>query len=337
MRNILIDKVQHWTKKIAVFTMTGILATGLTACSQEPFTALQQANDKMDQVKSGHTTMKLQLDNVFDTSTASEEALKMINYMKSVTIESQLVFDEDKKQFINQVYANIGGLGMDVAVYKNQDQLYLKYPVMKKYMDLKQMGQQSKQTDAVMNFKLTQETIDGLKALWEGLATKDTVMKGEPAVVTIKDKQVKATMYQIDIKGDQLKSVMQESLKLIYADPNVKATIEQAQKTAKTKQQAYTLLPEDMDRMFATMTIDTVVLKDYIDADGYILQKNVEVAYSNSNAKVQPSKTHFMMQMTHSELNQPVTLDMPEITPDKVYTEEELNKDLPAVFKSIGQ
>ena len=329
-------------KKMSVMTVVGIMALSVgTGCSTDAYTSYKAATEKTESAESGVYSLHFNLENTFDTTDATEEELKLINYLKSIAVQTTTTIDSKKESLISEVFASVGGIGFDFTFYKQKDAMYLKYPVMKKYIDLKAMQTQFGEGSATpMNFSISPETQEALKALWGNLATKENVKRGEKTGVSLRGGTVKATQYIITIEGETLKKTMIESVKLLAKDPQL---TEQLSKTMALESKGQSRTKETINikdinsvvKAFETLEIDEVTMEALVDSDGYVVREKIDVAYHNTNSAIQPSQTRFSLKMTNTELNQPVEIVMPKWTPENVYTKEELNKDIPALFRDL--
>lgn len=321
---------------MAVLTSVALLA-GLTGCSGNDYDLYQKANDKTEAAKTGVYDLELSVTNEFDTTGMTEEQLKAVNYMKQVVYKGKSTVDENQNALISDSWLNLGGIGFDFTYYSKDDQQYIKYPVLKKYIDLKAMmaSAQASPTNgsAGQMPSVSEETQKALSKIWEGLATKDTVKSVEDVIIPTDQGEMKAKHLNIEVSGDAVKSALLESQKLILADPSLKAAIDkQFEKSGVTDKQPITLMTD-------AMQIEDFMISAYVNADGYLVKDEVKIVMSGLGSEQNSplKRSTFHMTTVYSQLDQKVNLEFPNITPDQVFQPEELNQEMPSVFKDLIQ
>lgn len=303
----------------------------LTGCSKNSYEALKAAQDKTEAAQTGVLDMKMTLKNELDTSTMDQEDLKMANYMKSIAYEGSTTYDEAQDMAISESWINMGGIGFDFTYYGKGEEQYIHYPVLKKYIDLKQMAKSQSEKGLTSIPELSPETQKALSEIWDKLESKETVKQVEETIVTTASGDVKATHYEVEASGEAVKAAILESQELIKADPAVKQWVEKQKEKSQDKE------VQNMDfGIDQSLEIGDFNLSSYVDSDGYLIKEEVKVSVKGSGKE----NTHWLgseyfMSITYSQLGQKVSLDFPSITPDMVMTEEELNKDMPAVFSDL--
>lgn len=315
-------------KLAAVFLIGSMSLAALTGCSTNGYEALVAAQEKTDLAATGINEIKIQLDNELNTQSMTPEQLKSVNYFKSVAYEGTSQYDNNADVVVSDSWISLGGVGFDFTYYGKGEEQYIRYPVLKKYIDLNQMAK-SQASKGTSFPKLTAETQKALGDIWNKLSTKETVQKVEETVVTTPEGDVKATHYDVVTSGDAVKAAILESQKILLADSAVTAWLEEQQAKNPEGHIEIAGVKEDME-------IGDFKLSSYVDADGYLIREEVKVSLkSGPSTEAYWLGTDFTMTSSYSKLNQKLDIQFPNISPDQVMTEEELNKDMPAVFSDV--
>lgn len=313
-------------KKVAFGLLTLGLLLGTTACSTSDFQTLEKAEAKTESAVTGTASIDLQIENNLLTSGLTAEQLKVANYMKAVAYKGDYSFDKSKQQAMSQSWINLGGIGFDFTYYQDQDKRFIRYPVLKKYIDLNQMTKQGGQA-----MSLSPETQKALSDIWSKLYTEETVKQVEKTFVETAEGDVKATRYDVTASGEAVKEAILASQKLILEDPMLKEQLVVVNKQASQVGEQVEILGLP----------DNTQLKDfqmsaYVDADGYLIK---EVIYMGLTLPESVSGywmgTDFKMTTTYAKLGQSVVLDIPQVTAADMMTEEELERDMPAAFSDL--
>lgn len=323
----MLNPYRKYAKKLGAVILTLGIALGSTACSSSDFEALEKAEVKTEAVSTGISAVDLQIENDMVTTGLTAEQLKIVNYMKAVAYKGEYSFDKSKNQAISQSWVNLGGIGFDFTYYKDQDKQFVRYPVLKKYIDLSQLTSQGGQS-----FNLSPETHKALGEVWNKLYTKDTVKQIEKTFVTTTEGDVKATRYDVSASGEAVKAAILESQKLIMADAAVKAKLASAKNEAQASGESIQItgLPEDV-------VLKNFQMSAYVDADGYLIKETIIMGLVLPEGKNNSywKGTDFSMTTTYSKLGQTLKLDIPQVTKADMMTEEEMQRNMPAAFSDL--
>ena len=126
-------------KKNMIIILTIILVLLLAACNTNNLEEYKKASEKTEQIKKGNTSGEFSLNMNFNTDGLSAEKIKNLNYYKDMKGSFNVSFDEESKKSIFRNYLNFGGLGFDFDIYANGDEMFMKLPVVGKYMNFNQI------------------------------------------------------------------------------------------------------------------------------------------------------------------------------------------------------
>lgn len=334
-------------KKISSVILTIGLIAGLSlGCQTNPYEQYKKAEEKTEAARTGIYDMTLKMESDIDTSQLTEEQLKSINYFKQFELKSKTIEDKDKKAMISDAWVNLGGIGFDFTYYGNQDTQYIKYPVLKKYIDLN-ASIKSLNSSQDQDFKptITPQTEEALSHIWNQLATTESVKSVGDMIIVTDGGDIKAKRMVIEVSGEAIKKAIVDSQKIIFLDPNIQTMMQkqmekikaEAVKNGKTEVEIKEIMDKSLNTFGEDFKIDSYVLSCAIDADGYIVQESVDINMSGFGKDSPLKKMTFHMNTIYSDLDKPVKLDFPEIKADQIFTAEELNQQMPSVFKDLIQ
>lgn len=296
-----------------------ILALVMTAagCSGGAYDKLMKAEAKTDAAVTGVTTTRITLENNFDTEGMTAEELKMANYMKKVTYEGRLRYDHGLGRMASDLYLSMGGIGFDAEVYTFGGETYIKLPVMKKYMNVKDLmkveGAQAS-AEAQGEF-LSEAALEQLGDIWSSVATPDNVKKTGSALLRTDSGDIKTTRYTIEVDPAVVQAALIDSAKVISED------------LAKKNTQA------DISAALGEMTkieIDEVSMISEISSGGYVVRDDVVIRYHQPGLE-----TSIRVEIIRDQMDEAVELSLPEITASELYTSEELNREMPGALDDL--
>lgn len=335
MSTFKILKKSKWLKVSAAVLMGVAVIVGATGCSTNAYELYKNAEVKTDAATTGVYDMSFSLENEIDTKGLTEEQLKAVNYMKKIEYKGKSTVDETKDLVISNSWVNLGGIGFDFTYYGKEDKQYIKYPVLKKYIDLKAMmanaslGTNSQALTSMPT--ISEATKEKLSKIWDTLATKDTVKSMEDVIIPTDQGDMKAKHLTLSVSGDAVKQALIESQKAILADEELKKMIAtQMEKMGETQSEETYFMTENM-------TIEDFEISSYVNADGYLVKDEVRIVMSGFGESNMLKSSTFHMTTVYSQLNQKVELEFPNITEDQIFKAEELNQEMPSVFKDLIQ
>jgi hypothetical protein len=312
----MLSWIQDQTKKRHVGMALVLVVAMLTiaGCSGSAYEKLLKAEAKTEAAASGITTTRVMMENQLDTAGMTQEQLKMANYIKNVTYEGTMRFDNALGQFVSDNFLSMGGIGFDFGLYGLQDKTYAKLSVMKKYMDVSDLmsSQIATQTESKM---FSENTMAELGAIWSNLANKDNVVRSGSALLKTDAGDIKTTRYRIEADTAEVKSALVASMSLIF-------------KELSTQSSASDL--EAMAGQFETLEIDAVILTTDVASSGYVVRDLIEVDY-----RVEEMVTKIKIEVIHNKLDESIDLKMPDIRPELIYTSEELEREMPGALDDL--
>jgi hypothetical protein len=297
---------------IALLLATLLIA--LTGCSGNAYEKLLKAEARTATASTGIVTTRVTLENQSDTTGLTPEQLKMANTMKNITYQGTRHFDDNAGIFISDNFLSLGGIGFDFTLYGLSEKKYAKLSVMKKYMDVDALlSSQSATQEAT--FALSDETMMELGAIWANLANRDNVVRTGNALLKTTEGDIKTVRYTIEADPELVQKALIESMRLVIE--------EFASRSAN---------PEIMlaSGQFETLKIDSVTLISEVDSNGYVVRDDVQIAFHTPD-----TRTAVHVENTRTALNQTVKIDMPLIEPSSVYSQDELDQEMPGALNEL--
>ena len=212
---------------IAIFTL--LLAISFAGCSFDSLGDYKKAAEKTEQIEKGQMSGEFTVVTEFNTDGMTEEQIKELNYFKDMKGSFSATYDDAAEKGIFRNYLNFGGLGFDFDIFMNQDEVFMKLPVLGKYMKLDEMQSPmiKEQQGAGEQSLISKETQDELSAKWLGMLTKEDVFKGKDIVLTTPDGEVKTTEYTIKLNDEQIKSLASDSIDIVSKDEKLRENYEE--------------------------------------------------------------------------------------------------------------
>jgi hypothetical protein len=161
-------------KKVMLIIITMLLAVSLASCVPDSLGDYKKAAEKTDQIKKGQTAGEFSVEMDFNTEGMTEDQIKGLNYFKNMKGSFNVVFDDEAKKGIFRNYMSFGGLGFDYDMFMNGEEMFMKLPVIGKYMRIDDLQASIIEQQSDENVELISgETQDEISAKWLGLLKKE--------------------------------------------------------------------------------------------------------------------------------------------------------------------
>ena len=319
---------------IAIFAL--VLAISFTACNESSLEEYKKASEKTDEIVKGQTSGEFSMITEFNTEGMTAEEIKELNYYKDMKGSFNASYDEEsgKSIFIN--YLNMGGLGFDFEIFINGDEMYMKLPVVGKYMKLDEIKSSvsvEQDTDII-----SEETIDLITSKWIGLMNEDDVFKGKDIVVTTRDGEVKTTEYVIKLNDQQIKSLFKNSTDLLSKDEKLKEFymkfIEEASNELDNK--SFEELFADLNEGIDNYKVENFIYTAFVDIDGYIVNETIEISIGVIEPEEKGlSGMNYSLDLNNFDINKEQKFDFPSLSEDNTLSIEEMDESMPDMMKDL--
>ena len=313
-----IDSLWGPQRKVTVLLL--ILAVLLTAasCAGSAYDKLVKAQEKTEAAVTGISRTRITLENQFETEGLTGEALRMANYMKKVTYEGTTRFDRTLEQSASDIYLSMGGIGFDLALYSFDGHTYAKLPVMKKYMDVRDlMGVkvEGAQVPEDPEAFLSEAAMDRLSEIWKEIATPDNVKKTGTALLKTSSGDLKTTRYSVQVAPEVIQEALGASMAVIAEDLG-----------RRNPDMDFSLAMGDMK----DLVMDEVSMITEVGSNGFVMRESILIRYQQPGLA-----TSIQIEILNDQLNENVALNMPEISPEDLYAQDELEREMPGAMEDL--
>jgi len=320
-------------KKLMIAILALVLAAALIGCSFDNLEGYKKAVEKTDQIKKGRTEGEFSLVMDFNTTGMTEEQIKELNYFKNIKGSFNVAFDDELEKGIFRYYLSLGGLGFDLDLFVNGEEIFMKLPVIGKYMRLNEMKKNmaDKQAEGESEV-ISGETQDAINEKWLGLLKREDIFKGKDTVLTTPDGEVKTTEYTIRLNDEQIKSLAEYSMDLLSKDKKLEENYEKyiRKNVEFLKDTPLEKLLSDMKENIKKYTVESFGYTAYVDIDGYIVNETVGITLEVDNAEpASVTRLSYELDIKNWDINKEQEFDFPALTDENTVDTENMEQNMP--------
>ncbi len=326
-------------KRIIIVIFALLLAVSLASCSFDSLGDYKKAAEKTEQIKKGQTSGDFSMVIDFNTEGMTEEEIKELNYFKEMKGSFNAAYDNDAEKVIFRNYLSFGGLGFDFDLYMNGKEVFMKLPVVGKYMRLD--GLQApmiteQQGDGKPDF-ISKETLEELNANWLGILKKEDIFKGKDIILTTPDGEVKTTEYTIKLNDEQIKSLAVDSIDILSKDEKLKEYYEESikNKIEPLKDTSFEKLFSDMKENMKDYTSEGFSYTAYVDIDGYIVNEVIEFAPKFVDAEMSVNSVSYKLDIKNWDINKEQKFDFPVLTEENTFDMDQMDQSMPFMIEDL--
>lgn len=327
-------------RKFAFMIVMLLTVLTVTSCGNNGLADYKKAVDKTDQIERGQSSSEFSLSMDLNTEGMTQEEINELNYYKDITGNFQTVFDSSTNQTISRNYLNLGGLGFDFDLYKNGDEMFVKLPIIGKYMKMddimKKAGEEvntEKKTELI-----SEDSLDALTKEWVGVMKEENVFRGKDIVLTTPDGEVKTTIYTITLNDDQIKILARNSIDVLAKDEKLKSNFESMieKNMDQSKKVSYEEFFSNIKEQMEKDTIESFQYTAYVDIDGYIVNETIDVKVKREALeKGEPKEITYKMELKNWDINKKQKLEFPVLTEDNTMKTDNLDETMPSLFEGL--
>lgn len=323
-------------KKISLILVLMVIL--LTACNTNNLAEYKKAAEKTEQIASGQTTGEFLLITEFNSEGLTPEEIRELNYIKDMSGSFSVVFNDDEEKSIIRNYFNFGGLGYDFEVYINGEEMFMKLPVVGKYMKIDDMSAFGEEMYQQEDDVISEDTVSQFSKKWLSLMNEEDVFKGKDIVVTTPDGEVKTKKYVIKLNDEQIKALLKDSVEILSKDNDLKKLYEENIRTIaepledKTFEEALLDIKNNTDKYY----VENFTFTAYVDIDGYIVNQIIELLLKAKDVdKGGIESFSYSLNIKNWDINKKQSFDFPVLTDENTMNIEDMDAEMPASMKDF--
>lgn len=324
--------------KRIVLILTAVLIAALTAgCSIDSLEGYRKAAEKTEAIKMGQASGEFTVAMDFNTEGLTEEQIKALNYIKDVKGSFNAVYDHDEYKAINRNYLNLGGLGFDFDLYVNKDDMFMKLPIIGKYVRMDELIEAQKEVGKESRL-ISEEAQTAINGKWLGLLKREDIFKGKDIILTTPDGEVKTTQYTITLNDEQIKSLASDCAEILSGDEKLKESYESLiKKNVKPlKEVSFEKFMADLKENIKSYRVESFSYNAYVDIDGYIVNETVELVLKMDDSKDTGMKgLSYRMETRNWDINKEQSFEFPVLNEDNTMKLDNVDQDLPFMFEGM--
>lgn len=327
--------------KRLLIVLTLFLALSLAGCETDGLGEYKKAAEKTSAIERGQTSGDIFMTTDFNTDGMTAEEIKELNYYKDIEVNFNASYDYGKEKAIYKNYMNIGGLGIDYEFFVNDGDMFIKLPIVGKYLnlnDIKSTMSIETNLDEAEEQMISPRTIEAVSAKWVGVMKKDDVFKGEDIVLTTPDGEVKTTEYTIKLTDEQIKELYIYTIDTATQDEKLKSFYEKylKQNANLCENKSYEVLLEDLKENINDYKIESFNYTAYVDIDGYIVDEVVDVTLKVINSEGESlSKVNYIMNIKNWDINKEQNFKFPQLTKENTINTDGMEENMPDLFENM--
>ena len=323
--------------KRKISLMLALIVILLTACNTTNLAEYKKAAEKTDQFTKGQVSGEFTVTTEINPDGLTAEEIKELNYIKDMSGSYSVVFDDEQEKTIIRNYLNFGGLGYDFELYINGEEMFMKLPVMGKYLRMdEEMISANEEVFIEDNQIISKETMKELGEKWLSLMNEEDVFKGKNIVLTTPDGEVKTTEYTIKLNQEQIKILLKDCTEILPKDENLRSFYENnIRKNAEPlKDKTFEDFLNDIKSNTEKLNVENFSYTAYVDIDGYIVNEIIEISLKTIDAEKEGIiGINYKLNMKNWDINKEQKFDFPVLTDENTLKIEDMEVTMPAAME----
>ncbi|HHZ00068.1 MAG TPA: hypothetical protein GYA03_03115, partial [Tissierellia bacterium] len=224
----------------------------------------------------------------------------------------------------------------DFEVYVNEDQVFIKLPVVGKYLKINEemLSEGEKYSE---NQIISEETKKEFIKRWLSLMNEEDVFKGKNIVLTTPDGEVKTREYTIKLKDEQIKALLKDTAEVLsrdeslksFFDKNIRVNMGKTEEELKTK-----TFEEVLDHILKSteeFKVDNFTYKASVDIDGYIVNEIIDISLKTIDAEKEGiTGIRYHLDIKTWDINKDQKFEFPALTDENTLKPEEMKENMPS-------
>ena len=319
-------------RKLSLLLLIAIL---LTACNTNNLAEYKKAVDKTDQITKGQTLGEFTLITEFNQEGLTAEEIRELNYIKDMNGSFSVVFDDEEEKSIIRNYLNFGGLGYDFDVFINKEEMFMKLPVIGKYLKIDDMSSISEDMQTERQI-VSEETIKEFSKKWISLMNEEDVFKGKDIVLTTPDGEVKTKEYIIKLSDEQIKALLNDSVEIFSQDKSLKKLYEEniSSIAEPLKDKTFEEMLSEIKNNADKFNVENFSYTAYVDIDGYIVNEIIDIKFGSIDSEeIGIESFSYNLNMKNWDINKKQNFDFPVLTDENTVNIEEMEQNMPVAIE----
>lgn len=314
-----------------------VLLLAVTACNSNSLGEYKKAAEKTSQITRGQAGGEFTLTTGINTDGLTAEEIQELNYIKDMHGTYNLVFDEEEEKTIVRNYINFGGLGYDFEFYVKGPEMFVKLPVIGKYLRLDEEMISAGEEVFMEEPFISKETKKELGEKWLSLMKEEDVFKGKNLVLTTPDGEVKTTEYSIILTHEQIQALVGDWTEILPKDENLKAFYENniRRNAEPLENKTFEDFLNDIKGSLDKLKVENFSYRAYVDIDGYIVNEIIEISLKTSDEQEAVSGIDYKLDMKNWDINKDQKFDFPVLTDENTLKMEDMDGNMPAAMEEF--
>ncbi|MGE5415662.1 MAG: hypothetical protein ACM3UZ_02640 [Acidobacteriota bacterium] len=263
----------------------------------------------------------------------SPEAVKKVDVFRNIKGTINLTTNHNHDQAYADGRINLAGTDLQFKAWFKQDQTLMLLPMFTKYMVITEETKNNKAD----NFRSLGEKF---QSIWEAELGPTRVTRAQEKLISTPDGDMRVTEYHITQKDVEVRKCIQETLRIIFSDPQIRQKIvaiwlQKADQPGMTPKEAEAQIDVILDK--AIGHIDSTQINHFtrnvaIDKDLYILQADADYSGTAKDSQGVIVNTDFSIKLQRYGIGKPVTIEWPETNSENSFPPEQMDQNLPQLL-----
>ncbi len=334
-------------KLIVTITALLVLMVTLTGCSGNKHEDYKEALIKTENIQSGKSDTRLELEMNFETEGLEEEVVKGLKTFEHVVYEGHNTFNlkNENLKIESRNFVSVGGLGINLDYHQDGDQIAIYVPMLGKYLNIsadevKEISTENEKFNTFTQVKLSKNTIMALEESWRNAFEAEDIVKGEKSTMETPEGDVRVVKFTVTPTEEKIKDFVVSAVQILLHDESVSELVEELSGTEELLVNGEPVTEEKIEEQVKESlefwSVEEFVVTDFIDVDGYIVQSNTSFAIRTQGQEPGSMKYMKMEIITDNyDIEKDQTIDFPVLTETNSVSFEGLQEGLPSTYENL--
>lgn len=325
-------------KKVLAVLLAAMLALSLAACNTDNLEEYKEAVKKTEQVEKGQFSAEFSMNMDYNTDGMTAEEIKRLSYFRDMKGNFNAVYDGEVKKAALHNYMSLGGLGFDFDMYVNGEEMFMKLPVIGKFIRVNEIYNQADidtGKEPHVQAVISDESKKAIADKWIGLMKNDDVFKSRNIILTTPDGEVKTSEYTITLSDEQIRNLVKECMEIAAKDEALKEFYNNYV-IIKLDEEKITFekMLESMSNNIGNYSIENFKYTALVDIDGYIVNENIIFAIKALKPDLVLKGMDWNFNVKTWDINKKQEFDFPVLTEENTIHADNM-EEMPDLMKDI--